>query len=487
MKRSVISLFSLLVISALISCQGGGSKPESRGTGPDWALNPPKSSEYYYFAGFSEGIDAVQILQDAAVNKAKAEAMAYIFEESSVTSVFETYGSLSDDSELKKDMKETLITKSAARLSGVETEKTEAKAFNDDGLQGYQVWVLVKIQKSVVEKERARIISELKRKLELVERNLTEAKTALSDGRILDAVRAYLNAALASSKVEERQDEFPIYISEMGKILANLIIESKEVPKEIDISMKSKISFNVLYAGNNGKVPVSGANIKFTLKDNRGDYTKNSVSGKNGVVEVTIDRLEEVNSATRIYASLYLPLDEMLNLPDEFKKYHNTAKSYIERVNSAVTFKAVNLANLNIPTAVIAIEEKDGDFKKVPMLTSEALSYLQKKGYKTRKFPDSISLKKIFEVNDTALKQLSNEGIKRVFILHVNSDITPTYKESLKRYVGFYALSSQLIDTATGDIIAAKNIRVSGTSESKNGTFEAFIKAAGKQLQQIIE
>lgn len=488
MKRSVWSLAAIILGMLLSSCQGGGTKADTRNTSsPDWALNPPKSGDYYYFVGFVEGIDAVEVLQDNAVNNAKAEAMKYIFEETTVTSVFETYGSLSGSEELQKDMRETMISKSAARLSGVETEKTEAKPFNDDGLQGHKVWVLVKIKKSTVESERKRIISEIQRKLEMVEKNIREAKAALADGRILDAVRAYLTAAVSATQVEERADEFPIYISEMGKILANLFIEARDIPESVDLSGGSELTYQVLYAGNDGKMPVKGANIKFVIRDNKGDYDKNSVSGKDGLVKSRISKLDEVNTSTKMYASLYLPMDELLNLPEPFKKYHSTVSSYIDRVNVSSSFKVISGANLNIPTAVIAISENAGEFRKVPNLSSEALSYLQSKGYKTRKFPDDISLKNVYELKDSVLQQLSSQGIKRVFVLYVNADIEATYKESLKKWVAFYSLSSQLVDTATGDILASKNIKLSGTSDDKRGTFDSFIKASGKQLKKLID
>ncbi len=488
MRRFAVKLIVLLILGVLISCQGGGTKPESAVTGgPSWALNPPTSSDYYYFVGYTEGIDAVQVLQDSAVNNAKSEIMKYIFEESSVTSVFETYGSLSGNEDLQKDMRETLVSKSAARLSGVETDKTEAKPFNDDGLVGNKVWVLVKIKKSTVEAERKRIISEIQRKLELVEKNIKDAKAALNDGRILDAVRSYLSAAISATKVEERADEFPIYVNEIGKILANLFIEADEIPDTVDLSGGSELTYKVLYAGTDGKKPVKGANIKFTLRDNKGDYDKTSVSGNDGVVKVRISKLDEVNTSTKMYAALNLPMDDIMNLPDPFKKYYSTLNSYVERVNLSSSFKVSSVANLNIPTAVIAIEEGDDGFVKVPNLSSEAMSYLQSKGYKTKKFPDDVALKQIYELKDSALKQLSSQGIKRVFVLYVNSGVEPTYKDSLKKWVAFYSLSSQLVDTANGDVLAAKNIKASGTSDSKNGCFDSFIKAAGKQLKKLID
>ena len=489
MKKHLTLFILTSLILTLSSCNGSASTKAdvAPDPGPAWALNPPKDSTYYYFSGYADGMDPVVKLQAMAVKNAKAEIMSYIMEETSVESVFKTFGSLSSDEALQKNMTETVKSKSAARLSGVETEKTENKTVNDDGLQVTKVWVLVKIKKSTVKKERQRIINELKRKLELVDKNIREAESALNNGRVLDAVRSYVSAALSATKVKERQDEFQIYLNKAGNILANLIVESAGTPGKIDINQGGKIKFKVSYAGKNGQIPVKGATLKFSLRDNRGEYSKKGVSDKHGIVTAKIQRLNSVNNANMLYATLYVPADELQNLGDKYQKYYNAFKTQVDRVTASVQFASVSEANFKIPTAVIAIKERNGKFIKVPGLTSKAFSILQSKGYKTRKFPDSVSLKAIYNISDKALRQLNAKGIKRVFVLYVNADVNPKYQESIKRYVGFYALSSQLVNTANGEILASKNLRLSGAASSQSATFDAFIQTAGRKLKSIIK
>ena len=487
MKKYFYLLVFTSIFLTLSYCNGSTAKANPvPDAGPSWALNPPKDSTYYYFAGYADGLDPVKKIQDMAVNNAKAEIMAYIFEESTVNSVFETFGSLSDNKALQKNMKETVKSQSAARLSGVETEKTENKTVDDGGLKLNKVWVLVKIKKSAVQKERKRIINELKRKLELVEKNIREAQSALNDGRVIDAVRSYISAAISATKVKERKDEFPIYLNEAGNILANLSVESVGHVGKIDINKGGTLKFKILYAGKNGSIPVKGATLKFSIRDNRGEYNKKAISDSHGIVIAKIQRLNSVNNANMLYAKLYLPADELMNLGSAYQKYYSTLKTQADRVQASVQFVSISKANLNIPTAVIAIKESKGKFSKVPALTSKALSLLQNKGYKTRKFPDSVSLKAIYNISDKALRQLKARGIKRVFVLYVNADVNPKYQDTIKRYVGFYSVSSQLVDTSSGEILASKNLRLSGAASSKSATFDAFIQTAGRKLRNII-
>jgi hypothetical protein len=109
------------------------------------------------------------------------------------------------------------------------------------------------------------------------------------------------------------------------------------------------------------------------------------------------------------------------------------------------------------------------------------------KGYKVLKYSESVSLEDIYNAKQEALNILSAKNIKRVFVLYVNSQEAPKYNQTLERYLGVYSVSAQLIDTATGEILSAKNIKISATSTTEDGVFESFIKAAGSQIKKLVD
>jgi hypothetical protein len=78
-------------------------------------------------------------------------------------------------------------------------------------------------------------------------------------------------------------------------------------------------------------------------------------------------------------------------------------------------------------------------------------------------------------------------GILRVFLLYVDNSAEPTFQSAVNMYTATYTLSAQLVDTSTGQIISSKNIRLTGTSQTRNGVFSSFVSMAQNQLKKLIE
>lgn len=491
MRASRLFLIFMIFILAFLSCGSSSGtvreNVQANPNQPSWITQQKKDKEYYYYVGYAEDVGATVEVKDKALLNAKGKIASSIFEEAEVEKVFTTSGGISDNEELQKNYKENIRSKSAVNLSGVDIEDQYQEQENDADLKVTKVWVLVKITVKNLEKERARIISELQRKLALVDNNLKQAQSFLDSGRALDAVNSYVSAAISSTKVKERVDEFPIYINQAGKVLSGMIIEAQENPASMDTVKGGQFQFIVYYSTENGKVPVPGAKITFAVRNNDGEYTKNAVSDKTGAVVCKISRLKEVRSDNILTARLNADFPEILDSGNDNKKYYSTLKEYLEKVSSSSGFKTLSAENRNVPTTVIAMVNDNGELRVLPNLASEGQSALIGKGYKVVRFSESISLKDIYEAKQAALDQLSAKGIKRVFVLYVSSEDKPKYNEDLQRYMGVYSVSAQLIDTATGEILSAKNIKISATAQAEKSVFESFIKAAGNQIKKLIE
>jgi hypothetical protein len=492
MKKMAAILLTVFALSLMFSCNNTASAakkdnpPQVNKKQPSWITIEKKDKDNYYFTGYTEDSDALENVKTKALQNAKGKIANNIFEETSVEKIFTTSGGLSDNADLQKNYQENIKSQSAVNLMGVETEDTYYETENDSGIQIFKVWVLAKISKSNLEKERNRIISEIQRKLALVDNNLKQADAFLADGKALDAVNSYVSAAISSTKVKERIDEFPIYINKAGKVLASIVIDSGDNPKVVDTGRGSNFTFTVTYASDKGNIPVSGAAVSFVVRNNNGEYTKTAVTGDNGTAVCSIRNLKEVRADNALYAKVGSDFQEILDLGNDYKKYYSTLKDYADKTSTFSEFRTVSSENRNIQTTVIAMVNDNGKLKQLPNLASEAQSYLLNKGYKVVRFSDSIPLDDVYDAKQSALSILADKGIKRVFVLSVSSDSAPKYNKDVDRYIGIYSISAQLLDTSTGEVISANNIKVSATSQDENSVFDAFIKAAGAQIKKLI-
>ena len=87
----------------------------------------------------------------------------------------------------------------------------------------------------------------------------------------------------------------------------------------------------------------------------------------------------------------------------------------------------------------------------------------------------------------SVLKQLAAKGIKRVYVLSVDASAVPKYNSTVNKYRAMYAVSAQLLDTKSGEMISSKSVRVSGNADSKGAVFSSFVNSAAKKLKRTID
>ncbi len=450
---------------------------------PSWVTNPKKDISFFYFVGYAEDIDTLANIKEKAFYNAKAKIATSIFEETEVSKIFSTYGNISGDVELQRSYTEEIKSKSTIQLVGVEIEDFYYEQFDDDGLKFYKAWVLAKISKANFENERNRILSELKRKLELVDKNLELAENELKNGNIIASLDAYYTAALSSIKVKERRDEFVVYISKMTKILQNIqIIPINDNPKQIDNVNGGSIKFNILYQN---KIPIVNAKVNFILRNNKGNITRQSISLSNGMVVCNIESLSEVNNNSTIYARLAIDFPELTDLEAEYKTFYTTLLDAVGKVNASYNFSVISSRNKKLTTTVIAVVEENNNYKINKNLTSEAQSILISKGYSVKKFPSGVDVDDLIDLEKNQLTVLSQNGIQQVLAIVVSGD-NPVFNETLNRYIVNYNLSLQLIDVNNGDILNSKNSRVTITSTSEKGLANSFLSVLSRELKKLI-
>ncbi|MGC8765883.1 MAG: hypothetical protein ACP5QT_08390 [Brevinematia bacterium] len=453
---------------------------------PVWVTNPKKDDKYFYFVGYSEDIDSIENVKEKALYNAKSKIASSIFEETEVEKIFSTYGNLSSDKDLQRNYTEEIKSKSIVQLSGVEVDEVSYEETEDSGLKYYKVWVLTKISKATFESERNRILSELKRKLELVDKQLELAENELKEGNILKSIEAYYTAALSSVKVKERRDEFPVYISKITKILQNVEIAPAEEAKEIDISKGGKFGFKISYSDGKRKIPLSGAKVNFTIRNNSGNYAKLSTSSEDGTVSCGIQSLNEVNDETILYAKLVMDFPELTDIEKDYKKFYLTLMDAVEKISTSITFSTTSSKNRQLATAVVALIENNGSYILNRELSSEAQSILVAKGYKVKNTPSGINYNLLADIKKSELNKLEENGIKQVLIIIATGEESK-YDETLERYIANYTVTLQLVEVSSGEIINSKNAKIIATSPSKKGILNSFLSAVSKELKRLIK
>jgi hypothetical protein len=485
MHQNAFRIIGLFLFFALfIPCSGAAADPKG-GTAPSWVNNIKKDKTYFYAVGYVEDVGSVESLKDKALADAKTKITAMIFEEADVQKTFNTSGSLSGDGELQKTFNQQMQTKSLGRITGVEIEDQYVEEEEDGGLKILKVWVLAKLPYADIDKEKARVQDELKRKLELVDQNTRDAQAMIDKGQIVDAAKSYLSAAISSTKVEERSDEFPIYINQATKLLSGLFIETGQNPKQIDTAKGDILTFTVYYTGTNGKVPVSGAKVNFVLRQGSGDITKSAVSGPDGTVTCRVSSLKEVRSDNQVDAKLDVDFSDIQALTGDAQKYYGTLRDSVDKIFNSSVFKSVSGENRSLTTVVIAMVDDNG-MKEMKTLASKVKEALQSKGYKVIGFDGSIDLDDINDAKASTLKQLAAKGYKQAAIVAVDGLPEPVFKDVLNSYSATYTYSFRLIDTVTGEEKASKGGRAAINTSSASANVAGFVEKAGKDIKSVL-
>ena len=191
MKR--LSVLACAVLFA-VSCV---SSPKSASGAPDWVLNPPApDGTNTYFVGYSSAGsgDVVKATDDASANLV-ASIMNYLGTRITVDSTAQAKATLDS---YQADIVQTVKSESSGRLTGFSIkERYETKGPNDS----ITVYILAAYQTRELEREKARIAAVFQEQDDAVAKPEAAGDTAASSGRWFDAIRFYIEAAVAASGV----------------------------------------------------------------------------------------------------------------------------------------------------------------------------------------------------------------------------------------------------------------------------------------------
>lgn len=189
MKKSAVLAFAVLFA---VSCV---SSPKSGSSAPDWVLNPPgPDGTNTYFVGYSSAGsgDVAKATDDASANLV-ASIMNYLGTRITVDSTAQAKATLDS---YQADIVQTVKSESTGRLSGFSIkERFQTKGPNDS----ITVYILAAYQTRELEREKARIAAVFQEQDDAVAKPEAAGDAAASGGRWFDAIRFYMEAAVAAS------------------------------------------------------------------------------------------------------------------------------------------------------------------------------------------------------------------------------------------------------------------------------------------------
>ena len=186
-----------VLVLAVLFAASCVSSPKSGSSAPDWVLNPPApDGTNTYFVGYSSAGsgDVAKAADDASANLV-ASIMNYLGTKVTVDSTAQAKATLDS---YQADIVQTVRSESTGRLTGFSIkERYETKGPNDS----ITVYILAAYQTRELEREKARIAAVFQEQDDAVAKPEAAGDAAANGGRWFEAVRLYIEAAVAASGV----------------------------------------------------------------------------------------------------------------------------------------------------------------------------------------------------------------------------------------------------------------------------------------------
>jgi hypothetical protein len=193
MKRSIISA----LVAASLAFASCASVP-AQGKAPDWIFETPKpDAANTYFVGSSsdQNGDQAAAANDAAANL-MSSIMQYIGVKTTTTTSAEAKATLDSYS---ANIRSSVTSSSQNQVSGFSVKQRFIQKDKDKKSKRVTAFVLAAYATADLEKEKARILKVFKEREDAVAKPEAEGRSLEDSGRAYEAVRKYVEAAVAAS------------------------------------------------------------------------------------------------------------------------------------------------------------------------------------------------------------------------------------------------------------------------------------------------
>jgi len=447
---------------------------------PSWITEIPEDEDYYYYVGTSKDVSSFDKGKKSALADALSQVVATIgIKVTTSSTVEEKYFAEQYETTLQSE----LFTEGRAKLQDAELKEIYYEKYEGpDGSAFFRVWVLVKYGKEDIRREQARLEEILKLKYSEVKGLEEKARQQEKNGELFKAVDSYINASIASLKIDDGDVFFDrnlvkaseallrIQLKKSGEDQVGFVGEPLERPLELKV-------FYLRDKRDKTQIPLSGVPVIFSYRVPKvkspgyKQYITHTATDSNGLASLRIDMIYEVNEKNRVDARIDLkPMISRLEAaPDRLRESIDAFRDIAGKKRTSFYFAS----------------DVDGSPLSKPVAAPVFYDVLYKKKFLIRVIdikPEQVvgqSTEQVLEI----LGNSTGRGVKR--ILYGSIQITG-FDEISAFQTAKAEASVYLFDRETGNIIRTWHVTRSGTGKIKDEARRNVLVEMGRSLGEML-
>jgi opacity protein-like surface antigen len=470
--------FAAGAVSAVILFVASCASSPAQNTVPDWVLSTPRpDATYTYFTGSSSNTsgDEAAAMNDAAANLI-ASITQYIGVRVDVSSTAEARATLDS---YTADIKSTVVSTSKNQVSGFTVKERYIQRDKKTGR--VTVYILASYVTSELEKEKARIAAVFKEREDAVARPESEGRSLESAGRLYEAVRKYVEAAVAASgsdidnaalKLERNINNARSALSKLRFVRSNDEVYTALVGQPFPKPFKLR-----LVAGEgSAALGVPGAALQISYQRASGtrlvSKTESAMTASDGGISFTPPPPDFVGKAKLVVKIDFQSTLELLDkIPAKYAALRNSLEDELRGRSIEIPYEVLSAAR-NASMAVSIVDAETGG-----ALTQAALiETLLKEKFNIK----SIAVNKaVLEAMDDggALSAATSAG-KFDRVVYGFARISEVHKDG-SSYVATATATIKVLAVATGNVLYSAERTAMGVGSSDDAARKAAYRELG--------
>lgn len=386
---------SIVLLAACATAQGGTKVP-------GWVLSvpAPDAANTWFVGSASDATGDVALASEDATANLVASIMNYMGARVTVDSSAEARGTLES---YEAAVVQTVKSESTGRLAGFAVK--ERYVSREGGR--VTVYILASYQTKELEKEKARIAAVFKEIDDAVAKPEAAGKAYLSEGRYVDAVRSFIEAAVAATGKDIVNGDIKVErnVNQARAAIAKLRLERVSSPESVSAGMAFPAPFVIrVLAGEGAAAPgVIGAAVFVSYPRRQASgraitKTERLLSDKNGFVSFLPPPPDLVGkSKISFRLDLDANLDLVDGLPTRFDALKDALAEDLRGRSIEFDYNAVSMAR-TVPTGLAIVEIGD-DGKPLPTNTAQngVLTALSTERFRVGNAPVALELLLVYD------------------------------------------------------------------------------------------
>jgi hypothetical protein len=472
MKRFAAAAVSAAVLF-LVSCATSPAQVKV----PDWVLSTPKpDATYTYFTGSSSSAagDEAAAYNDAASNLI-ASITQYIGVKVDVASTAEARATLDS---YAADIKSTVTSSSKNQVAGFTVKERYVQRDKKTGR--VTVYVLASYVTAELEKEKARIAAVFKEREDAVARPEAEGRSLESAGRLYEAVRKYVEAAVAASgaDIDNAAIKLERNINNARSALSKLRFVRSEESYTASVGQPFPKPFKLrLVAGEGASaIGVPGAALQISYQRASGtrivSKTESSSSGNDGEISFTPPPPDFVGRAKLVVKIDFQSTIELLDkIPAKYAALRNSLEDELRGRSVEIPYEVISGAR-NAAMAVSIIDADTGG----GLTQAGLIETLIKEKFNVKAV--AVNRAVLEGMDDGAVIAAAASSGRFDRVVYGFARISETRKDG-SSHVATATATIKVLDVATGSVLYSAERTAMGVGSSEDSARKAAYRELG--------